>query len=301
MSRHKKRSRGSKSKADPNRPKSRLTSYLFFNKEINNQIRNKYPDMKFSEISREISKRWKRLTDKERQKYVDLSEQDGLRYEREMKEYLKNNPNAPIKKPRRNSTGSSKRHNRSRSGKKSGRSRSGNKKKDPKKPKARKTAYNIFNADRWLSVKNKFPNKTFGEISKEVGKLWKSLTEKEKEKYNRKSEEDKIRFEKEMKVYKKENRDKFNSDDEWKEKSKSRKKSRRHSNKHQRDSRRHRRRHRRGKGRRRRSRSSDTSSSYSSTYSSDFTSSSYTSSRSSFSGSQSWSSSGSSSQSYSSD
>ncbi|KAJ6244759.1 high mobility group protein dsp1 [Anaeramoeba flamelloides] len=206
----------SESDIEKERPKGRLTSFMIFNKEINHKVRKEFPKMDFSEISKECSKRWRNLTEKEKQVYIDKSEKDKIRYERAMNEFLNRYPDAARKKPTK---------------------RSSRGKKDPNKPKGVRTSYQFYSSAVWKYVKKDYPDYSTGGISKEIGKRWKELPEKDKEKYVRKSDQDKIRYEKELKEY---NR---------KLKSKSGKKESRHKKGKRRDKRRSRKERRRSRDR----------------------------------------------------
>ena len=46
-----------------------------------------------------------------------------------------------------------------------------------------KSAYNFFVAEKRNQVKEEHPEWKFGEISKEVGRMWKEISEEEKKKY----------------------------------------------------------------------------------------------------------------------
>ena len=46
-----------------------------------------------------------------------------------------------------------------------------------------KSAYNFFVAEKRNEVKEAHPEMAFGEISKEIGRLWKELSDDEKKKY----------------------------------------------------------------------------------------------------------------------
>ena len=57
-------------------------------------------------------------------------------------------------------------------------------KKDEKEKKKKKTAYQCFFQEKRKTISNEYPNKKFGEISKEISQLWKSMTKVEKDKFN---------------------------------------------------------------------------------------------------------------------
>ena len=75
--------------------------------------------------------------------------------------------------------------------------------KDPNAPKKAISAYLYFNAENRDKVKKKNPDIKPKDIMKELGKMWKALSEKEKVKYNKMADEDKARYDNEMKTYQK--------------------------------------------------------------------------------------------------
>ena len=75
------------------------------------------------------------------------------------------------------------------------------KKKDPNAPKKARSSYIWYCADVRESVKAKNPEMKTPDLSREMGKMWKSLTAKQKKKYEKKAQEDRERYENEMKSY----------------------------------------------------------------------------------------------------
>ena len=77
--------------------------------------------------------------------------------------------------------------------------------KDPNKPKKAKTAFMFYcDAHRpalMKAQKAKQGKINIGEIAKELGKKWKSLTDKDKKPFNTKAAKSKVEQEKAMKVY----------------------------------------------------------------------------------------------------
>ena len=53
-----------------------------------------------------------------------------------------------------------------------------------KSKKRDKNGYTIFSSEKRMELKNEYPDKDFGEISKKVGEIWKELSQEEKEKYD---------------------------------------------------------------------------------------------------------------------
>jgi len=74
------------------------------------------------------------------------------------------------------------------------------KKKDPNAPKKPLTAYMLFSNQMREKVKQDNPNITFPDVGKELGRLWKETTDKEK--YEKLAQEGKVRYKKEYEAYK---------------------------------------------------------------------------------------------------
>ncbi|WIA30031.1 hypothetical protein OEZ86_000126 [Tetradesmus obliquus] len=74
--------------------------------------------------------------------------------------------------------------------------------KDPNAPKKNMGAYMWFCKDKRGEVKEAHPDWGVAEIGKEMGALWKKITDKDKKKYEAEAAKDKERYEKEMKSYK---------------------------------------------------------------------------------------------------
>ena len=76
----------------------------------------------------------------------------------------------------------------------------GKAKKDPNAPKAASSAYIFFTLDQREKIKKDNPDFSPQEIMSEMGKVWKSLSEKEKKPYVEKAGKDKQRFLKEREM-----------------------------------------------------------------------------------------------------
>ena len=160
---------------DPNKPKRNKTAYIFYCMDMRDSVKEDMHDgAKSTEITSELGKRWKKLNDKKKEKYNKLAVADKKRYATEMKDY---EPSSDF------STGS-------------------NKKKDPNKPKRNKTAYIFYCMDMRDSVKEDMHDGAKStEITSELGKRWKKLSDKKKEKYDKLAVADKKRYMTEMKNY----------------------------------------------------------------------------------------------------
>ena len=74
-------------------------------------------------------------------------------------------------------------------------------KKDPNHPKRSRSSFMFFCQETRSKVVAKHPDYALGSVSKELGKLWKALSEKKRDKYRRLSEADKKRYEEQMETY----------------------------------------------------------------------------------------------------
>jgi len=78
---------------------------------------------------------------------------------------------------------------------------SGKTKKDPNAPKKGRSKYIFFCKANRDEVKNKNPNMSNLDITKELGLLWKKLSEDKKKPYEKLAEQDKLRFQQEKETY----------------------------------------------------------------------------------------------------
>ena len=53
-------------KKDKNAPKRALSAFMFFSNDIRDTVKKEMPELQFLEISSEIGRRWKKITDEER-------------------------------------------------------------------------------------------------------------------------------------------------------------------------------------------------------------------------------------------
>lgn len=75
------------------------------------------------------------------------------------------------------------------------------KSKDPNAPKKGMSAFMIFSNDHRNKVRDANPSLSFGEIGRKVGEAWKALSDKDKQVYVKKAEDDKKRYESELQTY----------------------------------------------------------------------------------------------------
>ena len=147
-----------KKEKDPAAPKRPKSSYIIFCGAKRDEIKKKNPEMKATEITSKLGEIWQSLNDKQKKKYVDEAGKDKERYEEEMNEYVPSE---------------------------------GFEKKGKKKSKAKRapSGYIIFCQDKREEIKSENPEMKATEITKELGRQWKELSQEEKDEYNQRSKD----------------------------------------------------------------------------------------------------------------
>ena len=154
----------SKKKLKSSSIKKYKSAYIFFTQEKTPKYKKLFPNLLLKEIFKLIGKDWKKLTQKEKIKYYELEKKskEAFNNEKEEAKYFYKKKKIEIKKPVRN-----------------------------------RTAFMIYLHEN----KNKIDKKNCIMSLKNIGKLWKKLSEDEKNIYLRKSEEDKKRYKDELIEY----------------------------------------------------------------------------------------------------
>lgn len=57
---------------DPDKPKKPKSSYMFFADDVRARLKSENPDAKMPELSKLIGAEWKKLSDEDKEKYVDM-------------------------------------------------------------------------------------------------------------------------------------------------------------------------------------------------------------------------------------
>jgi len=73
---------------DPNAPKRGLYAYIFFCMENCDKVKAECPDMKITQVTLELGRRWKELPYEERARYMTMQHEDGERYKSELARYV---------------------------------------------------------------------------------------------------------------------------------------------------------------------------------------------------------------------
>ena len=140
------------------------SAYIFFTQEKIPKYKKLHPKLLLKEIFKLIGKDWKKLTKKEKEKYYKLENKSKETFERDKKKVKYNYKKKKIV---------------------------------VKKPIRYRTSFMIYLHEN----KNKIDKKNCIISLKKIGELWKNLNEKERDIYNKKSEEDKKRYKNELMEY----------------------------------------------------------------------------------------------------
>ena len=69
-----------------------MSPFLFFSNEKRAQIQTEFPDMKITEVSAKLGEIWRKMTDEEKEPYVQKSKSDRDRYKTQQSEFKGKNP-----------------------------------------------------------------------------------------------------------------------------------------------------------------------------------------------------------------
>jgi structure-specific recognition protein 1 len=155
------------------------SAFIVFSNQNRDQVKQDKPNASFGDIGRELGKRWNALTDEEKAKYVGKTatrrrkSKKTLPSEAEPEEPInmdvedkpvEDKPMNVVEKPM------------------------ADKPMATKKPQTRKrrggpSSFIKFSNEKREEVKRQFPKATFGELGKRLGKMWRALSDEEKQKY----------------------------------------------------------------------------------------------------------------------
>jgi len=183
MVKSKSRRKGKKRK-DSNKPKRAMSSFMFFANEKRQGLRLEHPELKITEIGKELGRLWKDLADEEKKRYIEQATQDKARYHHAMSTYVKSvsdsdSDDGPRRKRRKKK-----------------------KVKDPLKPKRAMSSFMYFANEQRQAVRDKYPDIKITEIGKRLSEMWKLLTAEEKQRYIDLADKDKARYNSEMEHFK---------------------------------------------------------------------------------------------------
>ena len=151
---------------DPNAPKRPLSAYFLFSQEERLKVKEENPEFSITDVAKVIGRRWATVEPKTKEIYEKRYKEAKKVYDIEMESYKPNK-----------------------------------KRKDPKAPKHPMSAYFIFSAEQRLNVKVENPSFSFTEIAKELGRRWGYMNPTDKQKYQIRAEEERVKYEQDMISY----------------------------------------------------------------------------------------------------
>lgn len=171
-----------RSGAGGSRIKGAMTAYACFVKTCREEHKKLHPDenVQFGEFAAQCSQRWKTMSEKEKEKFHEMSSADKERFTDQMKDYVPPPGSTPRGRRRR---------------------RGAKKERDPNKPKRALSAFFYYAKDERGAVRASNPDFSVGEVAKELGRQWNELTEEMKSPYEKSAEEDRARYDRDMKIY----------------------------------------------------------------------------------------------------
>jgi HMG (high mobility group) box len=176
------RASGEKKLKDENAPKKNKNAYMFFCDKKRPQIKEANPGIKATEIAKLLGQSWKEATPESKAKYTKKADADKVRYNAEMADY---------KRPSDDELMTQKINQKKTRGKASGTKK---RTKEEGAPTRGKSAYLFFCADKRPKVKDEYPDMKATEIMSELGRMWKELSDEEKEPYNEQAAEAKEKY-----------------------------------------------------------------------------------------------------------
>lgn len=158
--------RKSRSRKDPRAPKRSKSAYIFFAIENRESVKAEIGNgARVGDIAKLTSQRWRSLSDKERSHWDALSRADRDRYQEEKEAYT-----GPRLLPNDSDNGKKRRQGKQH-------------KKDPAAPKRPLTAFLYFSQQLRPTLKERNPSWRVAELSQELGRMWREMSEQDREPY----------------------------------------------------------------------------------------------------------------------
>jgi len=175
-----------KAPKDPNAPKRPLSAYMLWAAEARVDVAESHPNYSITEIASKLGKMWKKVTAADKAEYVSQADTLKATYYKKMEKY-------------KNSS-SYKKHKEALAEFKAKEKRKPFKK-DPNAPKRPMSGYMIFVSEVRDDVVSKNPDMGVTDVLKEVGSMWRDLSDSAQDSYKSKADKLKVKYEKEVKAY----------------------------------------------------------------------------------------------------
>ncbi len=171
-----------KKKKPKDAPKNARSAYILFSQDMRPDVKKEQPELDAKDVLKALGALWKNADEDVKAKYQKLADEDKVRFKEEMDNYV---PSEDEKE-------------------KDKKTKKGKKPKDA--PKSARSAYIFFSQDMRPVVKEENPEMKSTEIMTELGKRWKEFKDSDDaKKYIDMAQEDKERYNEEMKAYKEKN------------------------------------------------------------------------------------------------
>jgi len=173
---------------DVNAPKKPMTAYFLWMKKIRKKVVQTMPTgYSLKQLSGKMSKMWAALPNKEKAKWTEKSKKEMKVYEKLVAAYKHTSNYKMFLKKKQEYTIS----------------KTGKFRKDPNRPKAPNTAYFLFMADKREETKKNFPKLNHKQLISKLASLWNNLSSEMKRRYMNKAEENKRKWQMDVKAYEK--------------------------------------------------------------------------------------------------
>lgn len=166
-------------------PKKPMNSYLIFAQEQRQNVVNANPQMSVRDVVSHTATLWRQLNDEQKAPYVARANEDKARFEEERSQWLLQNKDVK-RRPRKI--------------KRKDKKKKRGQKNEVKKVKRVSPAYIFFSNANRRAVQAAQPGWKMGDVSKELGRLWREMSEQERSPYVALHEDDKERHRQEMAV-----------------------------------------------------------------------------------------------------
>lgn len=170
---------------DPNAPKRNKSAYLLYQCAMREQFREQNPGMTFGQLAKYTSAMYSEMPAADKESWQERADADKERYLNELSHYVpppgfdaRGDAIVPVRK------GGGKRNNR-----------------DQNAPKRNMSAYLLYQNAMREQFKLDNPGMTFGQLSKYTSHMYRSLTTEEKNMWESRAAQDKVRYDTEMAAY----------------------------------------------------------------------------------------------------
>ena len=162
-------------------PKRPVSAYILFCNSQRPKMHRKYPDMKETDIMKQLGRKWHDLKPSKKEKYTKKTEQAKIQYAEEFKAWSELHPDLHEQMLNVGKTKAVHENQR-----------------PPKRP---PSAFLLFCSSKRTHLCEKYPDMKETDIMKELGKKWNSLTPSRKEKYIKRAGKAKVKYAEEFKVW----------------------------------------------------------------------------------------------------